>query len=921
MVVLGHITIATFMGVSCAVSFHFLAIERLMGPVVRHLVDYGVVIDYDNLPTGRMQNRLLFLFALFIVVTAVMIATLANQKIADLATYPGRLDEVVSSLRTQTVLISACAVGMAVFLSTLLARSFTRRVGEMVDAMRRVEIGQLATRITAISTDEIGMLGRSFNKMVAQLEQNAKTIKALHENLERKVRERTKELTESKRRLQESYERLKENDRLKTEFFSNISHELRTPLTLILAPVENMREERLGALNAEQRRALDVVQRNTVRLLNLINDLLDFAKIDAGKVSLNPEPVDLNELVMDLVSSASLLAQDRGIALDFSPDETIPPAMLDRTKIEKVVVNLVSNALKFTSEGGRIGLETRYQNDQLTLIVSDTGIGIAPKDHALVFQRFVQVDGSLSRRYEGTGLGLPMVKEFVELHGGRVSLESELGQGACFTVTLPFVPARASTSTAREDNAADLRPRRHSAILVPEAPTAVTRNREAPRNAETILIVDDSTEMLGVLRTILGSEYHVLEASNGEDGWRLALEHEPDIIISDVMMPGLNGYEFCARIKGDERTARIGFIMLTAKADLAMKIEGLDQGADEYLVKPFNTRELQARVRSLIKVRRLDRQLQRRNQELERTLRELTRARDRLVHSEKMSSLGQLAAGIAHEINNSVNAVYNGILPLREQIEEVEKIIRDLMLFSDKEDPQSENGARQGEALEDSLALISELAEVIESGAIRTRDIVTDLKKFAHPGTGERKAFDVHEGIRMAINLLKNKLHGRIDVCCEFCEDGVIECSGSELAQVFLNLLDNARQAIEREGRIFVETRRVRDEMIIRVRDTGCGIPEHVRNRIFDPFFTTKEVGVGTGLGLAISYSIIHSHGGTIEVESPPSGFEEGTMFTIRLPVRATKEQGAEAGGVLSKDDRFVRSSKESDRQTVSTEG
>ena len=878
--VLHHITIATFIGVSSAVSLTYFVIERLMDPVVNHLIDYGVVIDYENLPMGRLQNRLMVMFTLIIVITAVMITTLANQKALQLPQSPSKLNAVVSSLRLQTLAISGCAVLMAVTLSSLLARSVTVRVRHMVEAMRSVEVGRLDERIKAIATDEIGMVGRSFNKMIAKLEANAAVIQELNANLERKVRDRTRELARSRQELQESYERLKEYDGLKTEFFSNISHELRTPLTLILAPVENLLENIAEPLRPVHRDALQIVRRNTVRLLNLINNLLDFAKLEAGKSTIVTSPVDLNEMIDDLVSSASLLAVDRGIRLTFAPDPQLPPCMLDRDKIEKVIVNLLSNALKFTGRGGSVDVESRGDGDSLIIRVADTGIGVAPKDQERIYERFVQVDGSTSRRYTGTGLGLPLVKEFVELHNGRITLQSELGSGSCFTVRIPLIAAEDAEiqQSARTTN--------YSEVLLPATRATAAPVTELGPDVETILVVDDSPDIVDVVRSLLASDYRILEAGDAETGLEMAVKYEPDIIISDVMMPGMDGYQFCQKIRTNPQTCRIGFIMLTAKADLDTKIEGLEHGSDEFLAKPFNPRELRARVRSLLKVRRLDRQLGKRNDELERAFEELKRAQSQLVQSEKMSSLGRLVAGIAHEINNAINAVYNGILPLKSELDQVRGVVEGVL-------PEKSALAVAAPAadepvdLKSSFALMGQLVDVVEVGAKRTADIVSNLKKFAHPGRGDRAWFNVHEGIDVALNLLSSKMRNQVMVHRDYCDDAKILASGSELTQVVLNIIDNSRQAMSGSGNIWITTRREGDQLQIVIRDDGSGIPESVRDQIFDPFFTTKAVGVGTGLGLSISYGIIQGHGGSIDVQSPPLGATCGTEFTITLPVGA----------------------------------
>jgi signal transduction histidine kinase len=291
------------------------------------------------------------------------------------------------------------------------------------------------------------------------------------------------------------------------------------------------------------------------------------------------------------------------------------------------------------------------------------------------------------------------------------------------------------------------------------------------------------------------------------------------------------------------------------------------------------------------KVRERTRELEASNHELERALAELKLAQDRLVHTEKMTSLGELVAGIAHEINNSINTVYNGIIPLREKIEKMhEQICAGVEM--------SAGTARSPAAallkMQDSFAMVLKLARVVENGAKRTTNIVTDLKKFAHPGRAERVLFDIHEGLDVALNLLENKLRNRVTVERDYCDDGRILCCGTQLSQVFLNILDNAQQAIEGEGAISIRTQRCEDRFVVYIADTGSGIPPQTIGRIFDPFFTTKDVGVGTGLGLSISYGIVRGHGGSIEVVSPPphrggSPAAGGTEFAISLPISADK--------------------------------
>ncbi len=271
------------------------------------------------------------------------------------------------------------------------------------------------------------------------------------------------------------------------------------------------------------------------------------------------------------------------------------------------------------------------------------------------------------------------------------------------------------------------------------------------------------------------------------------------------------------------------------------------------------------------------RRLRDRSAELEHQLdehrRQLADARKQLAHSEKMSALGELAAGLAHEVNNSINAAYHGVVSLREQIREAGGGAAGSIGAVERADRPA------------ALGSIDDLAGVVERAASRAAGIVADLKTFAHPGEGRREMFDIHDGLRTAINLLSGKMRGRVTVHQDYCDDGRLMCRGGQLVQVFLNLLDNAQQAIGGQGDIWIRTERTREALVARVRDSGAGIPERVRSRVFEAFFTTKSVGVGTGLGLSISANIVRGHGGSIEVVSPPAGCDRGTEFTMTLPL------------------------------------
>jgi signal transduction histidine kinase len=877
-----QIAIAGFMGVVALVLTTYFISEHWLTPVIQYLLDEGLTIPYNRLPESRLQLKMTLCFGLTTAVTGLMIGALANQRAMDIISYPERQAETVSSLQYHTVFITAFAILMGLCLSRMLSNSIANRAQLMLEAMRQVQRGRLCERLRPTGNDELDILARQFNVMVEQLDENDRTIRDLNTGLEKKVRRRTRQLSKSRRTLQRSLHKLTEYDRLKTEFFSNVSHELRTPLTMILAPVDRLLTRDAAALPPEAGKMLEMVRLNGYRLLDLINRLLDFSKLEAGQMNLVVERVDLAALVGRLAKAATPLAEQRGIALVVDCDPALAPFGADEEKVDTIVSNLLSNAIKFTPGGGTIRVEAHQADDRVWVAISDTGIGIDESQRDRIFQRFVQVDGSSSREFSGTGLGLSLVKGLVELHGGQIHLHSELGKGSKFFFDLPLRPApdaQAQHAAARD------RIGKAFADLETYADGPDDDVSAAPSDpfARTILVVDDTTEMRLLLGQLLREDYRVVYARDGREGLDVARREHPDLIISDVMMPHVDGQEFCRHIKSSEETAHIPFVMLTAKADLVMKIDGLNCGADDYLTKPFEEKELKARVRSLLKLRGMHQDLDRRNRELRSAYNDLRALQNQLVQAEKMSSLGQLIAGLAHEINNSINAVYNGIRPLASTLGRLEDMVAG---------PSGEDAADDRAKIDAAFKKINTLSKVIETGASRTARIISDLKTFSHPGNEDCEVFDLHESLDMCVNLLSSALRDRVEVVRDYGQIGRVYGPAGQLNQVFMNVLNNAQQAIEGEGTLTITTRQEGDSIVVAVRDDGCGMSDEVKAKIFDPFFTTKEPGVGTGLGLSLSYGLIAKIGGTIECSSAVG---QGTEMTIRFPcVAEAPEAGAE---------------------------
>ena len=424
---------------------------------------------------------------MIIVLTGVMIGALANQRGMDIIDHPEQQAETVASLRKHTIYIMLFAVGAGLVLSRMLSDSVASRVQLMLQAMKRVEEGNLAERLKASGNDEIDILARQFNEMIEQLGRNDNTIRDLNANLEQKVKRRTRQLSRSKRTLKRSLVRLREYDRLKTEFFSNLSHELRTPLTMILAPVERILDRHKTTLPATVTSMLSTVRINGQRLLELINRLLDFSKLEAGHMKLNMGRLDINDLVRGNRRVAATTLAEPPLELvrqevDYDPE--LVPFGADVEKIDTVISNLFSNALKFTPAGGTVRLETFHTADRIWVSVTDSGIGIDEDQHSRVFERFVQVDGSSSRQFAGTGLGLALAKELVELHGGQIHLRSELGHGSRFWFDLPIVAPPVEAAHGRRPGTSDGSSRARRRVDLPTSKFATTSLGDA-RRAET----------------------------------------------------------------------------------------------------------------------------------------------------------------------------------------------------------------------------------------------------------------------------------------------------------------------------------------------------------------------------------------------------------------------------------------------------
>ena len=391
--------------------------------------------------------------------------------------------------------------------------------------------------------------------------------------------------------------RLKELDTVKSHLYTNITHEFRTPLTVILGMADQVKSDPKNWFNE----GLNLIKRNGQQLLHLVNQLLDLAKLESGNMPVYYIHGDIVPFLKYLAESFHSYADSKDIRLHFLSEIAELSMDHDPEKLQNIVSNLVSNAIKFTPTGGDIYVVVKKDgSDKLVLSVTDTGEGISEKDLPHIFDRFYQVDSSATRRGEGTGIGLSLCKELVKLMGGGISVESGVGKGSRFTVTLPISHAHQSVQKVHQTN---IPPSLAATILFGETKTEAPVDNLPNDKRPLVLLVEDNEDVITYLTSLLSANYEILTATDGQSGIDKAIEHIPDLIVSDVMMPQKDGFEVCETLKTDERTSHVPIILLTAKSDTVSRLEGLTHGADAYLAKPFHKEELLIRIEKLIALR------------------------------------------------------------------------------------------------------------------------------------------------------------------------------------------------------------------------------------------------------------------------------------------------------------------------------
>jgi signal transduction histidine kinase len=660
-------------------------------------------------------------------------------------------------------------------------------------------------------------------------------------------------------------EALAELDRAKTAFFSNVSHEFRTPLTLMLGPVEDLLARSHTNLSPAAAEQLEVVNRNGRRLLRLVNTLLDFSRIEAGRVHATYQPTDLAAFTAELASVFRAAIERAGLTLVVDCPPIGEPVFVDRDMWEKIVLNLLSNAFKFTF-AGEIAVTLRKAGAEVELQVRDTGTGIPAEEMPRLFERFHRIQNARGRTHEGSGIGLALVQELVKLHGGTISAESRAGHGTTFTIALPLGSAHlgagqvadsrtlASTVTGAgpyveealrwlpdddmpaAESGAEL-PDDHEALASP----ALEATRDHVDERPLVLVADDNADMRQYIGRLLGERYHVTAVADGKAALAAAENARPDLVLTDVMMPHLDGFGLLKALRGDARTRDIPVIMLSARAGEESRVDGMEAGADDYLIKPFSARELLARVGAHLQMARL-------RVETAEALRDADRRKDEFL------------ATLAHELRGP-------LAPLGNMLEIIKRA-----------------GSNA-----DVVALARGTLERQLSQLVRLVDDLLDVNRISRNKLELRKepvelAPIIHQAIETCRPLAESFRH---EISAMLPKEPLyLNADPVRLAQVFGNLLNNACKYTEPNGRIRLTVEREIDHAVVKIRDSGVGIPADKLATVFDMFMqvdrTVERSQGGIGIGLALVKRLIELHDGTVAAHSDGPG--RGSEFVVRLP-------------------------------------
>ena len=720
-------------------------------------------------------------------------------------------------------------------------------------------------------------------------------ITAIRDVAERKKAEEERarlhaQLETTLRELGVAYERAKELEQLKTQLFANVSHELRTPLALILGPAEALLASETGPA---ARRDLEVIVRNARKLAKHVNDLLEVSRLEAGKAVLDRRPADVAGLVRLVASHFEALAVERDVALAVDVPAALVRAV-DAEKIERVLFNLLSNAFKFTPGSGRVRLSVRAGETEggpaeagFRVEVADSGPGIPSADRERIFGRFARGEGDATRRVGGTGLGLAIVKDFVELHGGRVEVATAPEGGALFTIR---VPAQAAAEPAAP--VLDRETEAYGAAVVEEIQAATGGDAKFPAvtpprgGRSRVLVVEDNAEMAGFLRGILGADHEVILAPDGEAGLAEAVGAPPDAIVTDLMMPRMSGDQLVRALRARPELDAVPVLVLTARADDALRIQLLRDGAQDYVMKPFVVEEVRARVANLVAMKRaralLQGEVQGQSRDLVELAGEVSLRKREAEAALELARRSKEEAERASEVKTSFLRLVSHELrtPLTTLHLHIQRLAREPVLKA---------GERPGDILRRASFAVTRLTGLVEallheahiaSGRLAARIEDVDVGALVRDVVEEARPIAEDKGLAL-------RLHQREHAPW-------VETEPRFLRLIMANLVGNAVKYTA-AGAVEVAVTAGGDGLRLEVRDSGPGISAEDQARVFEPFERGKGVAErfvpGLGLGLAVVRDLATAIGARIELRSAPG---LGSTFSVVLPI-PQRRRGAAA--------------------------
>lgn len=718
--------------------------------------------------------------------------------------------------------------------------------GEVIYIIHRVEDVTEFVRLKQLGSEQ--------DKVTEELRTQAQRMEAEVYRRAQQVSEANRQLSKANVELERLYQKTRELDQIKSEFFANVSHELRTPLSLIIGPTEKLIDS--TELSDQVRQQLRTVARNAHLLLDHVNDLLDASKLESGKVTMTYSEIDLRGWIRSMAAYFQSLAEERRIKYLVEAEDPLP-AQVDVEKLQRVVLNLFSNAFKFTPASGTIRCTLKRRDDLAEIAIADSGPGVPADSREVVFERFRQLEGGATRRHGGTGLGLSIARDFVELHNGKIIVGEAPEGGAQFIVTLPLQAPAGSLLSAP-----NILPTR---IPSPSSLPSISSEDRSDPQKPLVLVVEDNNDLNRFICDCLAPEYRTEVALNGAEGLRKVQSLKPDLVVSDVMMPELDGLGLLREIRSDARARTTPIILLSARAGEESAVTGLETGADDYLVKPFSSRELLARVRTHMKMAKLRRSLeleleervQERTAELAQRNEELQVMTQQLWQTSKLATVGELSANVAHELNNPLATISLRTEQLLSHVDE------------------------KGHAS----------IEIVLNEIDRMAGLVKNLLEFSRRNNAQISTVDVRIELLNSVEFIGYYLRQRnVTVITRLTESvPMIHADRQQLRQLFLNLLTNASDAMSNGGTIMIEATgdHLKEEPAVTIAftDTGEGISQEKLDKIWEPFYTTKPEGRGTGLGMGICRRIVEEHDGTISVTSE---LGRGTTVRIVLPASNT---------------------------------